>query len=60
MCDLKEKVFKPLRIDDKTRPNYISVANDIFNDIIHPLDIETIIKLVRLKIYHRYSIQLHV
>ena len=47
-CKFHNDIFIPYRIrDDKTMPNFINVANDVFNDILHPItlsDLEETLK----------------
>ena len=47
-CKFHNNIFIPYRIrDDKTMPNFINVANDVFNDILHPItlhDLEETLK----------------
>jgi hypothetical protein len=50
LYDKEKKTFYPLRIRyDKTTPNFISVANDVFNDIINPIELDTLVKLLHDK-----------
>ncbi len=45
--DTTEKIFEPIRIrGDKTRPNFISVAYDIWDDIQNPMDIVSFLKTI--------------
>lgn len=53
----KEKqIWIPYRIrDDKSKPNFISVAKDVFDDIQHPLELDELISLFENKPYKEES-----
>ena len=50
LYDRENKTFVPTRIrDDKDMPNFIGVASDVFNDIMDPLELDTLVKLIHDK-----------
>ncbi len=48
--DVHRKVWIPFKIrDDKTKPNFITVARDVFDDIEHPLELDDLVELFKEK-----------
>ena len=46
-CIFKNGYFIPIRVrDDKTSPNFISVAKDVLDDMLHPLELDELIKRI--------------
>lgn len=46
-CIFKNGYFIPIRIrDDKTVPNFLSVAKDVLDDMLHPLELDELIKSI--------------
>lgn len=46
-CSYRNQSFFPERIRyDKTKPNFIDVAKDVFDDMIHPMTVDDLVRLV--------------